>query len=180
MRLRVHICASSHMYPRRSVRGVESANTDTPDAYRWEAIRATEGWAGLQHHTLLHTTVTVTPPSDSSQKRPIDPPRLLVELQQGSFFTILPLHNTGSSTGFVPKWYMGNIYAMNWVLPQTVPLPAAPSLTGPTTYDLFVSGDYEVWAASSSPASYSHPCIEDSTVRGSAICIQGWRTHPVH
>lgn len=124
------------------------ADTDTVDAYRWEAITATEGWAGLQHHALLHTTVTVTPPSDFSQNQQTDPPRLLVELLQGSFFTIIPSRNAHHSTEFVPKWYMGNIYAMNRVLPQTVPLPAAPSLTGPTTYDLFVSGDYEVCAAS--------------------------------
>ncbi|KAH9925275.1 uncharacterized protein B0H18DRAFT_1170833 [Fomitopsis serialis] len=102
---------------------------------RWAALRATEGWAGLQHHSVLHTTITVTPPpnlSSDTSERPGEPPRLLVNVAQGSFFTA------------VPQWYMGNIYAMERVLPQTVSLPSTPSFTGPTTYDLFVSGDYEI------------------------------------
>lgn len=124
---------------------------DTDYAYRWEAIRATEGWAGLQHHALLHTTITVTPPSGLSQNEQVEPPRLLVELLQGSFFTILPSRDAHRPAELVPKWYMGNIYAMNRVLPQTVPLPAAPSLRGPATYEIFVSGDYEVGNTHPSP-----------------------------
>ncbi|TFY55536.1 hypothetical protein EVJ58_g8182 [Rhodofomes roseus] len=65
---------------------------------------------------------------------------------RGSFFTVLPPKDSPlhSVTDFVPRWYMGNIYGMERVLPQTVPLPSAPSLNGPTTYELIVSGDYEI------------------------------------
>lgn len=33
---------------------------------------------------------------------------------------------------------------MERALPRTVNLPSTPSFTVPTTYDIFVSGDYEV------------------------------------
>ncbi|KZT74257.1 hypothetical protein DAEQUDRAFT_702566 [Daedalea quercina L-15889] len=121
-------------------------NISFPDI-RWASLRATEGWAGVQHHSILHTTITVTPPPDLSSDfsyRHIDPPRLLVDLIQGSFFTILPSEDRQRPIGAIPQWYMGNIYAMNHVLPQAVSLPDMPSLTRPTTYELFVSGDYEI------------------------------------
>lgn len=123
---------------------IELIFTLTNNVYRWDTIRATEGWAGLQHHALLHTTITVTPPSLSSQNQGAEPPRLLVELLEGSFFTILPSHDARGLAESIPKWYLGNIYALNPALPQTVPLPIAPSLREPTTYEIFVSGDYEV------------------------------------
>lgn len=72
-------------------------------------------------------------------------PRLLVDLQRGSFFTLIPpagLQN--GSLPFVPEWHAGNIYAMERSLPSTIELPVPPFLDRPTTYDLFVSGDYEV------------------------------------
>lgn len=113
---------------------------------RWAALRATEGWAALQHHTVLRTSITVYPPTASALAGDaVDPPRLLVDLLQGSFFTIMPggddAHIASSVT---PKWYMGNIYAMNRAPAQAVQLPLPPSTTVPTTYDLFVSGDYEI------------------------------------
>lgn len=115
---------------------------------RWAALRAFEGWAALQHHTLLHTRITVFPPSKpSAQVAAVrEPVRLLVDIQQGSFFTVLPSQDEGSgeATPQTPKWWAGNIYAINASPPQAVPLPTTPSETSPTTYDLFVSGDYEV------------------------------------
>lgn len=74
------------------------------------------------------------------------PPYLLVDLLQGSFFTILPATKDGNASLILnaPEWYAGNIYAMGNAPPQAVILPEAPSITLPTTYDLFVSGDYEV------------------------------------
>lgn len=68
-------------------------------------------------------------------------PPLLIDLRQGSFFAILPQERTKNT---VPEWYSGNIYALPRAVPPAVRFPTAPSLTEPTTYDLFVSGDYEV------------------------------------
>jgi hypothetical protein len=44
----------------------------------------------------------------------------------------------------VPTWYSGNIYDLEQAPPQIIDLPAIPSAISPTTYDIFVSGDYEV------------------------------------
>ncbi|KAJ7074338.1 hypothetical protein C8F01DRAFT_1043491 [Mycena amicta] len=102
---------------------------------RWSDLRATEGWSALQHHAVLLTTLTVFPPTSGSP----NPPRLLVQLIQGSYFTILD-----SELSTVPEWHAGNIYAMDRTLPRAVDLPTAPSTTSPTTYLVFVSGDYEI------------------------------------
>ncbi|TRM59420.1 hypothetical protein BD626DRAFT_572702 [Schizophyllum amplum] len=75
-------------------------------AIRWQALRATEGWAALQHHALLHGTLTV--PENAHDKH------LLVELVQGSYFTILPRY-----------------------------FPAASIAVEPGEYDVWVAGDYE-------------------------------------
>ncbi|KAI0332093.1 hypothetical protein GY45DRAFT_1321394 [Cubamyces sp. BRFM 1775] len=110
---------------------------------RWEALRATEGWAALQHHTVLRSTITVHPPNAgvSSDK----PPRLLVNLEQGSFFTVVPAISQKAQDGaIVPEWHAGNIYAMGRSPSNVVSFPVAPSTTEPTTYTIFVSGDYEI------------------------------------
>ncbi|KAG7452898.1 uncharacterized protein BT62DRAFT_989922 [Guyanagaster necrorhizus] len=104
---------------------------------RWESLRATEGWAALQHHAVLRSTLTVHPPLNPSKSTPV--PRLLVQLIQGSYFTILP-----KSGRREPRWYSGNIYAMERALPQEVPLPTTPSNDSATQYDIFLSGDYEI------------------------------------
>ena len=104
-------------------------------------MRATEGWAALQHHSVLHTSITVHPPS----KQPYSHPHLLVDVQQGSFFTVRPSEKSGHLSGsYVPRWHAGNIYALDASPPHSIPLPSPPSATEPTVYDLFVSGDYEV------------------------------------
>ncbi|KAH8102881.1 hypothetical protein BXZ70DRAFT_1006072 [Cristinia sonorae] len=105
---------------------------------RWSYLRASEGWAALQHHSLLRSTITVYPPSASTAV----PPRLLVSLDQGSFFTVKP--SISDSDTFTPRWYSGNIYLMGAAPPQSVDLPAPPSTSEPTTYELFISGDYEI------------------------------------
>lgn len=110
---------------------------------RWKSLRATEGWAALQHHAILHSTLTVFPPSSAPLASPIPPPSILVQLKQASYFTVLP-----KKTKPQPKWYAGNIYAMERAPPRIVSLPSEPSLTEATEYDLFVSGDYEVWGRS--------------------------------
>jgi len=107
--------------------------------HSWSRIRQTEGWAGLQHHSVLHTALTIAPPIDPDHNGSSVPPCLHVNLIQGSFFTILP--KSGGSG--VPKWYSGNIYSMERSHPRIIDLPSTPSLTSPTSYDVFVSGDYE-------------------------------------
>ncbi|KAF9036995.1 hypothetical protein BDZ89DRAFT_1061691 [Hymenopellis radicata] len=103
---------------------------------RWESLRATEGWAVLQHHAVLHTTLTVYPPKQVRSE-----PHLRVQLIQGSYFTVLPTTEDADS---FPRWYAGNIYEMERGLPRIVPFPKAPSKDSPTIYDVFVSGDYEI------------------------------------
>ncbi|KAJ3508201.1 hypothetical protein NLJ89_g5882 [Agrocybe chaxingu] len=103
---------------------------------RWKSLRSYEGWAALQHHAVLRTTLTLQPPSD-----PIaNSIRLLFDLKQVSYFTIIPQDGSPAS----PEWHAGNIYDMERALPELVELPTDPSLSNPTKYDLFVSGDYEI------------------------------------
>ncbi|KAH8108461.1 hypothetical protein DFH11DRAFT_1632998 [Phellopilus nigrolimitatus] len=112
--------------------------------YRWSDIRATEGWASLQHHSILRSTLTVTPPRKSiSRTHPeILPSRLLVDLKQGSFFTFIPRESNERT--FFPEWHTGNIYAMLRSGPSSVELPGTMNADRPATYDFFVSGDYEI------------------------------------
>ncbi|KAJ7771786.1 hypothetical protein B0H16DRAFT_1772103, partial [Mycena metata] len=110
---------------------------------RWSDLRATEGWAALQHHAVLHTNLTIYPPSTVKGASP--PPRLLVQLIQGSYITIVPASEDSASSP--PQWHAGNIYGMERTLPRAVELPTPPSTTGPTTYHVFVSGDYEARAS---------------------------------
>ncbi|KAJ7470355.1 hypothetical protein FB451DRAFT_1038083 [Mycena latifolia] len=106
---------------------------------RWSELRATEGWAALQHHAVLHTNITLYPPRNPDSAVP---PRLLVQLIQGSYITIIPA--SGSESVLPPEWHAGNIYAMERTLPRAIELPSHPSTTSPTTYHVFVSGDYEI------------------------------------
>lgn len=106
---------------------------------RWKDLRATEGWTALQHHAIFRTTITLFPQLNSN---PHTTPHLLVQLNQASYFTLRPQSHPLSS--FVPEWYAGNIYDMDPALPRVVPLPQSPSLLEPTSYDVFISADYEV------------------------------------
>ncbi|KAJ7043274.1 hypothetical protein C8F04DRAFT_1074310 [Mycena alexandri] len=108
---------------------------------RWTDLRATEGWAALQHHAVLHTNLTIYPPPGANGASPA--PRLLVQLIQGSYITIVPA-SVGSVSSSPPEWHAGNIYEMERTLPRAIELPTPPSSTGPTTYHVFVSGDYEI------------------------------------
>ncbi|KAJ3865929.1 hypothetical protein EV359DRAFT_72120 [Lentinula novae-zelandiae] len=108
------------------------------ESVRWKSLRDSVGWAGLQHHAVLKTSLTVYPVSGSNSNS--RPPHLRIKLVGGSYFTII----SSNSTGKVPRWYAGNIYDMERALPRVVELPEAPSFDKPTTYDIFVSGDYEI------------------------------------
>ncbi|KAF8503727.1 hypothetical protein F5888DRAFT_1864250, partial [Russula emetica] len=111
---------------------------------RWASLRATEGWAALQHHAVLRTTLTVHPPCSDSQPPPAVP-NFLVELKGGSFFTLVPADVEWKQRhNFVPEWYSGNIYKVDCAPPHLVNLPTVPSAVSPTAYYLYVSGDYEI------------------------------------
>ncbi|KAI0005870.1 hypothetical protein BJV74DRAFT_761059, partial [Russula compacta] len=113
---------------------------------RWAFLRATEGWAALQHHTILRTTLTVLPPRSGSDSK-LSPAALkfLLELKRGSFFTVVPADvEWEQRRDFVPKWYSGNIYDVHSGPPHLVKLPTIPSAGSPTVYHLYVSGDYEI------------------------------------
>ena len=115
---------------------------------RWSALRATEGWASLQYHSVLRTSITIFPPLEIGRSMQ-GSPRLHVRLVQGSFFCVFPTMASGDvqSEPLVPKWHSGNIYNLEQAPPQIIDLPAPPSIVAPTTYDIFVSGDYEVTCA---------------------------------
>ncbi|KAF9532428.1 hypothetical protein CPB83DRAFT_891154 [Crepidotus variabilis] len=105
----------------------------------WNSLRKSEGWAALQHHATLRSTLTIYPPSLAVQDQP---PRLFVSLKQGSYFCLRPRHQSFST--FVPQWHAGNIYDLETALPIPVLLPFDLSTAEPTKFDLFVSGDYEI------------------------------------
>ncbi len=114
------------------------------DIRSWASLRATEGWAALQHHAVLHTTLTVHPPCSDSQPIPAVP-NFLVELKGGSFFTLVPADVEWKQRhDFAPQWYSGNIYQVDCAPPHLVNLPTVPCAVSPTVYHLYVSGDYEV------------------------------------
>jgi hypothetical protein len=121
------------------------------DILSWASLRATEGWAALQHHAVLRTTLTVHPPCSDSQPPPAVP-NFLVELNGGSFFTLVPADVEWKQRhDFVPEWYSGNIYKVDCAPPHLVNLPTVPSAVSPTVYHLYVSGDYEVPSPRSLP-----------------------------
>ncbi|KAI9446617.1 hypothetical protein H4582DRAFT_2069921 [Lactarius indigo] len=110
---------------------------------RWACLRATEGWAALQHHVVLRTTVTVLPPrSDSDSQTPPTVPNLLVQIKKGSFFTLIP--TDVEDHVFIPEWYSGNIYEVDYAPSHLVGFPTVPSPVSPTMYHLYISGDYEI------------------------------------
>lgn len=110
---------------------------------RWDRLRATEGWAALQHHSVLHTTLTVVPPRSSTNGMSI--PRMLFQLTQGTYFTVLPKNFPENSPGaFVPEWQTGNVYAMHRSTENTVDMRDHISRDNSTAFDVFISGDYEV------------------------------------
>lgn len=109
---------------------------------RWNCLRATEGWAALQHHAILRTTLTLHPSQVPSVESLDIPLELQVHLRQASYFTLRPMNYKNSS--FHPVWYAGNIYDLERTLPQIVPLSVTNSTPEPIQFDLFVSGDYEI------------------------------------
>ena len=107
---------------------------------RWQSLRATEGWAAFQHHNVFRTTLEIVPPPESYQT---NKPWLAVSLRRASFFALVPVQPSSSDIFFTPEWHPGNIYGLPRSPKQLIDLPDL-SLTHPTVYNIFVSGDYEV------------------------------------
>jgi len=105
----------------------------------WSNLRSTEGWAVLQHHAVLRTTLTLYPPSNPLADK--TSPQVIINIKQASYFTLRP---RSFDQSFTPEWYAGNIYDIAAGLHQVVDLPSSPSFEQPSEYDLFISGDYEV------------------------------------
>ncbi|KAK1229074.1 hypothetical protein PQX77_007890 [Marasmius sp. AFHP31] len=123
-----------------------------------------EGYGGLGRiATPCRVTDDVYHPAPSSVGPQKAPPHMLVQLIQGSYFTILPEQST-CAEAVTPIWYAGNIYNMERALPRAVELPCSPSLDAPTTYQLYVSGDYEIRL-------FGDPHVQNSTVPVQKISV---------
>lgn len=110
--------------------------------FRWEKMRATEGWAALQHHSILHSTLTVYPPKVSKGGTI---PRLVCQLTQGSYFATMPKHTRDRNRkAFTPEWHAGNVYATRNSVPIAIDMSEFILRDEPTEFDVFISGDYEV------------------------------------
>lgn len=103
----------------------------------WKALRRTEGWAGLQHHTLAHSKLVLTP---IEQGESCTPPMLQAELRQVSFFAISPEITANHTL----KWHAGNIYDLARAPMGVMPFPTAPKCNETTVYHIFASLDYEI------------------------------------
>ncbi|KAG9018296.1 hypothetical protein FRB90_011626 [Tulasnella sp. 427] len=110
---------------------------------RWGYVRSTQGWAGLQHHSLVRATIVLRPPTirlrDGLGKTPIG---MKVSVSQGSMFAVLPRYGHGETDDNV-KWHFGNIYDLPEV-PQVITLSQNVSPLEETSFDLFISADYEI------------------------------------
>ncbi|EJT98485.1 hypothetical protein DACRYDRAFT_110928 [Dacryopinax primogenitus] len=98
---------------------------------RWKELRSTAGWAALQHHSLLHTTLSLPALSSSYT--------LELRVTQASFFCLLPRERNHTDTDSV-EWHHANIYALAHYPPSPFPLLPSPA----REYDLYISADYEI------------------------------------
>ncbi|PVG01691.1 hypothetical protein CPB86DRAFT_698784 [Serendipita vermifera] len=106
----------------------------------WKQLRATEGWAILQHHALLHTRLRISPPSSAHQEVQV-PTYIKANIRQASFFAIIPQNQ---SSDYTPKWHNGNIYDLSNSPDQIIELPHSPDTNEVTIYHLIVSADSEI------------------------------------
>ena len=106
----------------------------------WDRIRASQGWAGLQHLNILRGWLSVHLPSDVVNNA--SEPFLRTELLQGAFITVLPPHDSPERKTHVPEWHCGNIYTLEGAPVQLVRLPTPPARN--TRYEVIVCAPYEV------------------------------------
>ncbi|CUA68055.1 Guanine nucleotide exchange factor LTE1 [Kluyveromyces lactis NRRL Y-1140] [Rhizoctonia solani] len=118
---------------------------------RWDSIRATEGWSGLQHHALLHTKIQLTPPQHPAAINVPRPNYLVLSASQCSYITVFDSRQKSPA----PQWYACNIYDHSDVPPIRIPLKSHfgsyfsrqnASSSTPETLELsvFMSLDYEI------------------------------------
>ncbi|CEL52888.1 hypothetical protein RSOLAG1IB_05956 [Rhizoctonia solani AG-1 IB] len=118
---------------------------------RWNTIRATEGWSGLQHHALLHTTIRIVPYRPHDLHVLPKPIYLLLAASQCSYIAILN-SKRGSS---IPQWHACNIYETANTPPIRVPLKpyfdfnqletnVTESTVQALKLDVLISLDYEI------------------------------------
>ena len=107
---------------------------------RWQNMRNILGWSTLQNHSVIHSSFTVAP-LQSSPGNDERSPVLQVTLKQGSYIAILE-RDRDSVTGDV-AWNEGDIYAQS-NSPLRIPLAALLRRREPTTFDVFISADYEI------------------------------------
>ncbi|CAE7103362.1 unnamed protein product [Rhizoctonia solani] len=135
---------------------VDSEIHETPDLLhysvtfpeiRWDSIRATEGWSGLQHHALLYTKIQLVPSQHLTAATVPRPKYLIIFASQCSFIAVFgPTHEP-----LVPRWYACNIYDHGGVPPIRLPLknyiPSyQPRNIAPQAIelDVLISLDYEI------------------------------------
>jgi hypothetical protein len=156
-KLKPHRFVPSHPVGRYPFTAYLSAS---PYTLSWSYLRATEGWAALQHHAVLRATLTVLPPSSNSDAQPPPAvPNLFLQIKKGSFFTLIPADVENHV--FIPEWFSGNIYEVDYAPSHLVRFPTVPSPVSPTVYHLYISGDYEVPEQCSPP-----PSLVPTKVRG--------------
>lgn len=129
--------------------GWAKGTVDNPGSYvisypavRWRELRNIFGWAALQHHTLLHTVLTVTLPRDrilsSSSNGGL---HIRFSLKQASFVSFVP-RNATDDVPFV-SWHEGDIYAQS-PHESLISLPASHAIGSTLEYDVFISVDHEI------------------------------------
>ena len=118
--------------------------TDAPGVYnivypdiRWGSIRGTLGWAALQHHSLIHTTLSVELPTSSS----LSYPALSIRLNQASYVALI--ERDEALTESKVQWFEGDIYAQSSIT-RFLPLPVSYRKKRTIMYDVFISADYEI------------------------------------
>ena len=94
----------------------------------------------MQHHAVLHSYLTVTPPGEYNGD-PVSVPALIADVRSASYFSIIP---DTPNVNHIPRWHAGNIYNLPNTPSQVIQLPTAPKSRNSTTYHLIVSGDYEI------------------------------------
>ena len=132
----------------------------------WDQIRATQGWAGLQHVNVLRGWLSVRPPSDLGDA---SESLLRTELLQGAFFTVLPPPDSPQRKTHVPEWHYGNIYALERPPVQLLRLPVSPARNEEARYEVIICAPYEVHRSLSSP--YSTRLISVDTPFWRPLCI---------
>jgi hypothetical protein len=109
------INASLPCHPLAQLDSTSSAYGQSPVHYsisfpevRWESIRNTEGWAGLQHHALLHTTIRLSLPWPRDGFTGPQMAHLLLFASQCSYIAIF---DSGYGNSVIPRWHACDIYS---------------------------------------------------------------------